>query len=58
MMFVCPHCGANEFQLWAGVDGRSAIQCLHCGEASRPDQSERPEPLAEWRAPQVPETRN
>jgi hypothetical protein len=58
MMVVCSRCGATEFQLWAGVDGKPAVQCLNCGETSRPDQSELPEPLAEWRAPKVPEARN
>ena len=57
MMFVCPHCGANEFQLWADADGEPSIQCLNCGEASAPDQSELPEPLTEGRAPQLPEAR-
>jgi Zn ribbon nucleic-acid-binding protein len=46
MMFVCPHCGADEFQLWAGIDGKAAVQCLNCGEASPLDQSK----LSESRA--------
>jgi Zn ribbon nucleic-acid-binding protein len=50
MIFVCPHCGSKEFQLWAGIDGKPAAQCLNCGEADRLDQSELPEPLARERA--------
>jgi len=46
MIFLCPHCGSKEFQLWAGIDGKPSAQCLNCGEADRLDQSELPEPLA------------
>ena len=34
MILVCPHCGATEFQLWAGIDGKPAVQCLNCGETA------------------------
>jgi Zn ribbon nucleic-acid-binding protein len=46
MIFVCSHCGREEFQLWAGIDGIPTAQCLNCGEAERLDQSKLPEPLA------------
>jgi len=39
MKFTCPHCGDDEFQLWAGIDGEPAVQCLNCGETSALDQS-------------------
>jgi hypothetical protein len=50
MMSVCPHCGATEFQLWAGVDGKPVAQCLNCAETSALDQSELPESPAQGHA--------
>jgi hypothetical protein len=50
MTFVCPHCGASEFQLWAGVDGERTVQCLGCGETSALDRSKVPELSAEEHA--------
>jgi transcription elongation factor Elf1 len=50
MIFVCPHCGSKEFQLWAGVDGKHAVQCLSCGETSALDRPKLPESSAEEHA--------
>jgi len=47
MMFICPHCGSNAFQMLAGVDGRPAAECLKCGRASTFDRSVLSEPRAE-----------
>jgi predicted nucleic-acid-binding Zn-ribbon protein len=38
MTFACPHCGFNEYRFLAGIDGKTAAQCLKCGRASAFDR--------------------
>ena len=57
VIVVCPHCGATEFQLWAGIDGKPAVQCLSCGETAVLDQSKLPEPPVKRPTPKLPEAR-
>jgi transcription elongation factor Elf1 len=39
MTFACPHCGSSAYRFLAGIDGKTAAECLKCGRASTFDQS-------------------